>query len=290
MKVCGFTIVRNAIKFGYPVVESIQSILPLCDKLVVAVGESEDDTLALVRSIDPEKIVVLETVWDDSLRQGGKVLAVETNKAFDAIASEYDWCIYIQADEVFHENDYPKIIEAMRTYQDDSKIEGLLFKYLHFWGTFDYVGVSRNWYRHEIRVVKNDKAVRSYKDAQGFRKNNKKLRVKKIDATVFHYGYVRSPEVIKRKISNFHSLYYEGEHLEKKIELSKDFDYTQINAVRKFAGSHPQIMKTLISRLNWHVEIDPSKAKFSLKERILFAFEKVFNYRLFEYKNYKVLN
>jgi hypothetical protein len=290
MKVCGFTIVRNAIKFGYPVLESIQSILPLCDKIVVAVGESEDDTLALVKSIDPEKIVILETVWDDSLRQGGKVLAAETNKAFDAIASDFDWCIYIQADEVLHEKDYPIIMDAMRAYRDDSKVEGLLFKYLHFWGTYDYIGVTRNWYRHEIRVVKNDKAVHSYKDAQGFRKSGRKLQVKKIDATVFHYGYVKSPEVVKRKISNFHSLYCGGEDLEKKKELTKSFDYTQINAVRKFEGSHPQIMRNLISRLNWHVEIDTSKPRFSIKERILFAFEKVFNYRLFEYKNYKVIN
>jgi hypothetical protein len=289
MKVCGFTIIRNAIKYGYPVAESIQSILPICDKVVVAVGESEDDTLELIKSIDPNKIEIVKTIWDDSLRQGGKVLAIETDKAFDAVSADFDWCVYIQADEVLHEKDYPEILGAMRACKDDAKIEGLLFKYLHFWGTYDYVGVSRNWYRHEIRVVKNDKSVRSYKDAQGFRKHGRKLQVKKIDATVFHYGYVRSPEVIKRKISNFHSLYYDGERLEKELDSSKNFDYSQINAVRKFEGAHPQIMKSLISRLNWHVDVDPSKAKFSLKERILFAFEKVFKYRLFEYKNYSVM-
>jgi hypothetical protein len=235
MKVCGFAIVRNAIKFGYPVVESIQLILPLCDKIVVAVGKSEDDTLAIVKSIDPEKIVILETVWDDSLRQGGKVLAVETNKAFDdAIASAFDWCIYFQADEVLHENDYPKIMEAMRLYKDESKVEGLLFKYLHFWGTFDYLGVSRNWYRNEIHIIRNNKNIRSYKDAQGFRCNGKKLKVKTVDATVYHYGYVRPPDIIKRKISSFHSFYHSGEALIKKQEESLIFDYSGINVVKRF--------------------------------------------------------
>jgi len=290
MKVCGFTIIRNAIKYGYPVAESIRSILPICDKVVVAVGESEDDTLALIKSIDPKGIEIVKTVWDDSLRQGGKVLALETNKAFDAVSADFDWCVYIQADEVLHEKDYPEILRAMKAYKDDAKIEGLLFKYLHFWGTYDYIGVSRNWYRHEIRILKNDKAIRSYKDAQGFRKHGRKLQVKKNDATVFHYGYVRPPEVIKRKISNFHSLYFDGERLEKELASSKNFDYSQINAVRKFEGSHPEIMKTLISSLNWHVDVDPSKATYSLKERVLFAFEKVFKYRLFEYKNYSVMN
>ena len=289
MKVCGFTIVRNAIKYGYPVVESIKSILPLCDKVIVAVGKSDDDTLALIKSIDPLKVEIVETVWDDTLREGGKVLAVETNKALDAIPLEYDWCIYIQADEVLHEQDYPEIKEAMLKYKDTSAVEGLLFKYLHFWGTFDYIGVTRNWYRHEIRIIKNNKDVRSYRDAQGFRKNGKKLQVKKIDATVYHYGYVRSPDIIKSKISNFHSLYHEGESLEEKLKTTEEFDYSEINAVKKFTGSHPKIMKTLISKLDWHVDIDPSKAKFSLKDRLLFAFEKAFNYRLFEYKNYRVI-
>lgn len=157
-------------------------------KVVVAVGESEDDTLALIKSIDPKRIEIVKTVWDDSLRQGGKVLALETNKAFDAVSADFDWCVYIQADEVLHEKDYPEILRAMKAYKDDAKIEGLLFKYLHFWGTYDYIGVSRNWYRHEIRILKNDKAIRSYKDAQGFRKHGRKLQVKKLMPQYFIMG------------------------------------------------------------------------------------------------------
>jgi hypothetical protein len=82
MKVCGFTIIRNAIKFDYPVIESITSILPICDQFIVAVGNSDDETLQLIQSINSPKIKIIETIWDDSLREGGKVLADETNKAF----------------------------------------------------------------------------------------------------------------------------------------------------------------------------------------------------------------
>jgi hypothetical protein len=98
MKVTGFTIIRNAIKYDYPVVEAILSILPICDEFVVAVGNSEDETLHLIKNIDSDKIKILETVWDDSLRKGGKVLAIETNKAFDAISKDSDWCFYIHSD------------------------------------------------------------------------------------------------------------------------------------------------------------------------------------------------
>jgi hypothetical protein len=45
LQISGFTFVRNAIKYDYPIVEAVRSILPLCDEVVVAVGDSDDDTL-----------------------------------------------------------------------------------------------------------------------------------------------------------------------------------------------------------------------------------------------------
>lgn len=289
MKVCGFTIVRNAIKYSYPVIESIKSILPLCDQMVVAVGKSDDDTLNLIKSINDEKIVIVETVWDDSLRKNGLVLSVETNKALDAIVGEYDWCFYIQADEVLHEKFHPVIKAEMERWANDKNVEGLLFKYLHFWGTFDYVGVSRKWYRREIRIVRHDSRIRSYKDAQGFRKDDRKLNVKLIDAYIYHYGWVRPPEVIMNKMRNFHTYYHTGQDLEAVVSKVDDFDYSRIDAVRNFGDTHPKVMEELVKSLNWHVELDESKFKFNLKDTILYWFEKNFGYRLFEYKNYKII-
>ncbi|NVO11091.1 MAG: glycosyltransferase family 2 protein [Bacteroidales bacterium] len=289
MKVCGFTIVRNAIKYSYPVVESIKSILPICDKIVVAVGNSDDGTLELIKSIHPDKITIVETVWDDTLRAGGQVLAVETNKTLDAIAEDFDWCFYIQADEVVHEKYLPIIRNEMERWLNHPKVEGLLFKYLHFWGTFDFVGVSRKWYRREIRIVRNDKRIRSFRDAQGFRKEDRKLNVKLIDAYVYHYGWVRPPEVIKNKMRSFHALYHSDTALEEKVTEVADFDYSEIDAVKRFNDTHPKIMGDLVKNLNWHVQLDESKIKFNFKGYILFWIEKLFGYRLFEYKNYKII-
>jgi hypothetical protein len=39
MKISGFSFVRNGIKLYYPVIESIQSILPICDEFIIAVGK-----------------------------------------------------------------------------------------------------------------------------------------------------------------------------------------------------------------------------------------------------------
>ena len=170
MKVTGFTIVRNAIKFDYPIVEAITSILPLCDEFVVAVGNSEDTTLELIKSISSPKIRIIETTWDDSLREGGRVLAVETDKAFAAIKPDTDWAFYIQADEVIHEKYHPVILETMKKWNNDKNVEGLLFNYTHFYGSYDYVGDSRKWYKHEIRIVKYNSTICSFRDAQGLEK------------------------------------------------------------------------------------------------------------------------
>ncbi|HEY0899129.1 MAG TPA: glycosyltransferase family 2 protein, partial [Sphingobacteriaceae bacterium] len=177
MKVTGFSFIRNAIKNDYPISEAIRSILPLCDEFVVAVGKSDDETLSLVRQIDSTKIRIIETVWDEGARVGGRAFALETDKAFQAISADTDWAFYIQGDEAVHEKYHPAIKQAMEKYQHDEAVEGLLFKYLHFYGSYDYVASSRRWYRQEIRILKFNKGVHSYKDAQGFRKNGRKIRV-----------------------------------------------------------------------------------------------------------------
>jgi len=287
MFVSGFTIVRNAIQFDYPVVEAVRSILPLCDEVVVAVGNSEDDTLSLVKSIGSEKIRIIETVWDDSLREGGRVLALETDKAFAAISGKADWAFYIQADEVIHEQYHPAIREGMQRWKDEKNVDGLLFEYLHFYGSYDFVGDSRRWYRNEIRIVRNDKNIHSYRDAQGFRKaDGSKLRVKKIPAKVFHYGWVKPPEKQQAKQESFHRMWHDDEWMKKNVPQASAFDYSQIDSLARFEGTHPEVMQERIRRRNWSFDFDPTQKKLSLKSRLSMQFEKATGYRIGEYKNY----
>ena len=60
---------KNGVKFDYPVVEAITSILPLCDHFVVAVGDCNDGTMELIQSIGSEKIQIINTVWDPALKE-----------------------------------------------------------------------------------------------------------------------------------------------------------------------------------------------------------------------------
>ncbi len=285
MKVSGFTFIRNAIKYDYPIVESILSILPVCDEVVVAVGKSEDETLQMIENIDSDKIRIVETEWDLTLRKGGEVLAVETDKALAAISPDTDWCFYIQGDEVVHEQYLDTIKSAMQKWKDDKKVEGLLFKYKHFYGSYDYIGDSRRWYRREIRIVRNQIGVKSYRDAQGFRINDRKLKVKEIDAYIYHYGWVKPPEKQSAKQQSFNKFWHEDEFVEKKY-TDAPFDYSQIDYLTAFEGTHPKIMQPRIERKNWKFHYDPSKKSVGLKARILYLLEKYTGLRPWEYKNY----
>lgn len=288
MFVSGFTIARNVVKADYPIREAVFSVLPLCDEFVIAVGKSEDNTLDYIRSFDSPKIRIIETVWDDNLREGGQVLAVETNKAMDAIDSKADWCFYIQADECLHEQYYDAVREAMNQYRDDRSVEGLLFNYVHFYGSYDYVADSRNWYRREIRIVRRDPAIRSYKDAQGFRKNGHKLKVKQAGASIFHYGWVKHPRLQLEKLKQARKLWHSDEFLEKEYAGVESFDFSNVDSLQRYTGTHPEVMKKRIQEKNWHFEHDISIKQLGFKKRLLYFVEKLTGWRVGEHRNYKI--
>jgi hypothetical protein len=291
MKVTGFTFVRNAVRFDYPVTEAIRSILPLCDEVVVSVGNCNDGTLELIQSIGSPKIRIFYSEWDDSIRAGGRVLAIETDKALQHISRDTTWAFYIQADEVVHESDIPAIRAAMERYAGDARVEGLLFRYHHFYGSYDYVGDSRIWYNHEIRVIRYNPGIRSYRDAQGFRLNNRKLRVKPVEAYMYHYGWVKNPEEQARKWINSTSLYHgNNHHLMTRISSTEVFDYSEVDSLERFNGDHPMVMQDRINRKNWQFEHDISRKQFkNVKRRLLYWVEKRFGVRLWDYRNYRII-
>lgn len=273
----------------YPIVEAIRSILPVVDEMIILVGDSSDETIGLMESINDPKIRIHHSVWDASLRSGGTVLAVETNKAFQLTDPESDWAFYIQGDEVVHEKYHAAIRTACEKYKNDKRVEGLLFKYLHFYGTYDYVGDSRKWYDHEVRIIRNDRKIAAYKDAQGFRIGETKLRVKPVDAYIYHYGWVKSPEQMMKKQKQVSQYWNSDENIREFLASPDFYDFNEFDSLQRFNDTHPAVMKDRIQRKNWQVELDLAKKKFSLKDKLLYYFEQLTGIRLFDFRNYRVL-
>ena len=288
MKISGFTIIRNAIINDYPAVEAITSILPVVDEMIVSVGKSDDETEELIRSIGSPKIKIVQSEWDLSQLPGGRVMALETDKAMRHISADTDWAFYIQCDEVVHEKYHQSIINACKEQLNDKRIMGLVFNYVHFYGTYDYYGDSRRWYNKEIRIIRNDSRINSFRDAQGFRMNGKRIPCKFIDASIYHYGWVKNPILMDHKLRNL-STNWMGKAMKERLQnIDGVFNYDEFDSLARFDGTHPQVMLKRINEKNWDLNIDISKKRFTFKKWLMYIIEKLTGKRLFTFRNYEL--
>lgn len=293
MKISGFSFVRNGIKLGYPVTESIKSILPICDEFVISVGQSEDDTLEQIQAINNPKIKIIETKWDDKLFVRGAINAYQTNIALKECVG--DWGFYVQADEVVHEKYLLTIKTNCLKYLKVKEVEGLLFDYKHFWGSFNKYHKTRNWYRAEVRIVRNHIGVESFQSAQGFRLNGRKLNVARAEAEIFHYGWVRPPKTMTKKKIALDTLHHDKNWVkEHNPEPEKEFDYGNLKNCATYTDSHPEVMKEFIEKTNQLIYINPKSTEKHKHDklwiRLLSWIERhILKYQIGEWKNYVII-
>lgn len=282
MKISGFTMVKNAGKYHFPIRESILSILPIVDEFVVALGDCDelDNTREQIESIQSSKVRIIDRVWDEKDFVDGKIFANETSFALSQCSG--DWCFYLQADEVIHEQDLPIIQNACESYLEKPEVDGLLFKYNHFYADEKHYLPFRGWYKNEIRIIRNKVGIYSYKDAQSFRKgSSEKLNVKAIDAYIYHYGWVRPPETMQSKKKEQHSMHHGKEQAKKDYQLNpNDFDYGPLGSIPVFKGTHPKVMNEFIEKIHWRHKLNP--AKKGKVDRPLMKHEKM-KYKILSY-------
>ena len=241
MKISGATIVRNAIKYGYPVVEAIRSVLPICDEFIVNVGDSQDGTLDLIRSIDNPKIRIIQNQWDMS--QGPQVLSQQTNLALKECKG--DWAFYLQSDEVIHEADLNKLKFWMRYYLNRKDIDALRFWWFHFYGSFWRYRIDLGWYQKQDRIIRNNKKIESFGDAFSFRRiDGKPLRTRLTFCYLYHYGWVNSDEAMQKRYQNASAIGY----VNKKMNISITGDYGDLNRFPPYLGTHPDVMKEKVAQ------------------------------------------
>lgn len=241
MKISGFTIARNAVKFQYPILESIQSILPICDEFIVNVGASDDETLQLIKSLHNPKIRIIETEWD--LSMGKEVLSYQTNLALKECRG--DWAFYLQSDEVIHEADLPKLVKCMRESLLDGNVDSLRFWWLHFYGSYFRYRIDRGWFQKQDRIIRNNGSIESEGDAWGFhRKDGQPLRRKNTNCLLYHYGWVHSPSVMTQRRLNAERI---GFTQLTNDERSAEYSYGNLNRFPVYFGTHPSVMKQRIS-------------------------------------------
>ncbi len=235
MKVSGFTIARNILQYNYPVVESITSILPICDEFIVNVGDSDDSTLELIQSIGSSKIKIIQNKWDMS--QGKEVLSQQTNIALKECKG--DWAFYLQLDEVIHEKDLG-ILKLLMHRGLKQEVDAIRLKWFHFYGSYFRYRVDAGWYQKQDRIIRNNGEVESFGDAYAFRrKDGQELNRLNSGCYVYHYGWVHSPNVMAQRRLNAEKIGFISRN---EKERKEKYDFGDLNRFPPYFGSHPESM------------------------------------------------
>ena len=312
MKISGFSFVRNGVKLYYPVVESIKSILPICDEFVIAIGkgDEDDETRARIAAIGDPKIKIIDTVWEEQYYKKGVINGMQTNIAKEQCSG--DWLFYVQADEVVHEKYLPVIKRRCEELLNVDEVDGLLFRYKHFWGDYNHYHIGHGWYPNEIRIIKNKPDIYSWQSAQSFRRydyydnprqaeGTRKINVARVEAEIYHYGWVRPPHLMQNKRKALDSVHWgKGRAQEYYDKAPKEFDYGPLDRLGVFKGSHPKVMDKMISDFNWADKLQmsgkPNKYRElhkheQFKYRALSCIEKLFHggKQIGGFRNYNLL-
>ena len=295
MKISGFTFIRNGVTLGYPFIPAIRSLLPLCDEVIVNVPHSTDDTLAAVRAIGDPKIRIIESEWDESMRTSGLAMSHHTNLALQECTG--DWCVYIQGDEVLHEDSLPAMRAAMERELNDSAVQGLLVDYTHFYGSYWTYAYSFGWYQSEVRVVRRNAGIQSVGDAQGFRTTaNEKLYVKRSGGKYFHYGHALAPQQARIKRENFLKLSQSDATVAQEIGSRPQDFYDEDQKVKPFKGTHPAVMREIVAAAKWTYTSNAPLIRLPRKYRrnyfwedVAMIFKSVTGISVGVHKNYRLI-
>ena len=250
MKISGFSIARNIRKYNYPILEAIRAILPICDEFVINVGESDDDTFTFIQSLKDPKIRIIQTKWN--LDQKPDILSHATNLALKECKS--DWAFYVQADELIHEDDLPRLKGLMEKHLHDDKVDAFRFKWLHFFGSYHRYRIDHGWFQKQERIIRNNGTIESCTDAWTFRrKDGQPLRIKHSGCFLYHYGWVHPGDVMTQRRLNAETLW------KKEVpqgERKGVFSYGDLNRFPPYFGSHPAVMRPhlknhTLSRQDW---------------------------------------
>jgi glycosyltransferase involved in cell wall biosynthesis len=266
MQVSGLTFIRNGCRLGYPFVEAIKSALPLCDEFIVVVGESDDGTREAVAAIGDPRIKIVDSVWPSNIEPGYAVLAQQTNLGL--LQCQGDWVVYVQGNEVFHEDDLPTLKALMEQSQDRAEVEGILVERRTFYGDYEhFFRVYPDRFKYVVRLFKTGIGVASVGDAMTFARFKDYGRVgrdlKCIDSGVeqYRYGCVLTAEAARAKRE-------EAAHfadLSNEFELDNYYQDKPRQYFAEFKGQHPAVMAERIRAHQFHLKAHSERWRTKLK-------------------------
>lgn len=242
-----YSYLKNGVLFDYPFRESILSVIDWVDEMVIGYAtDCEDNTRAELEALArqyPKLRLFPSEVWCKNRGQKGEVIRWAAEEAMQQCQGEWLW--HIQADEVYHEADLPRLKDALRSSQG---VAAYRFPILHFYGDYQTLISEKaqeiGWYQRCIRLARRGQ-TQHIKDAWTQMLNPQAQgEIRDLEIRIFHYGHVRQAEAMRLKSSYMEQLY---------APLPQDFqvcppgeyvyDRVPQEYLQTFTDSHPQTMR-----------------------------------------------
>jgi hypothetical protein len=247
-------ILRNIVKFKYPIKRVVNSVYDLADEIILSVDPtSEDGSLEYCKTFfgGRKKITIIESIWDlRNIDRNGAEFSRQTNVAIDACNGDYVFSL--QGDEAVFEGDFETIRSEIEFMGKNGFNSSEMLR-IYFYGSIDVI--RSDWSVPINRLFKRG-TMRSSGDAM-FCEPVGENKVYKSKVCIYHYSRIGDPSVISSRIRFLDGLFHKDENLLDPDDLPQyKFDVFNFdcynkpeidvgrqkvngNVLFKYYGSHP---------------------------------------------------
>ena len=247
MTLSGIVPLRNGFSLDYCFRECIQSLLPVCEEVVVADGDSTDGTREVIDewARREAKLTIVRYPWPNP--KGDIDFFVKWIQ-FVRESAHHPFVFQLDADEVLSDHSYEWIEHIKRTYPEHAQVSFKCDRY-NFW--FDH--------RHMIPhgVCLSHRVIRLapqnvWLPSDGPHVNGAACIGMSVDSPIqiFHYGFLRTREGFFRKAHDLQTMFFDSydPRLAKAesvpgnwMEKIEGVEWT--SRLLRFDGDHPSVAK-----------------------------------------------
>jgi len=214
----GVIFIRNGEQYDYSYKEAISCLQELCDKVVILDAGSDDGTAEMLQQYEDQNTMVVCLGVDEwEKQQGREKLSYFQNLALSFLDTDYYFLL--QGDEILHEDSFIEVRKAIETGK-----EAFYCKRVNLWGDCNrYINVEPERQPCSTTVIRLAKTkYRSVGDGESIEAISDISFVDKI--RIYHYGFVRKKEVMKRKVINMQEAVFQLGFHDPKLDESETFN------------------------------------------------------------------
>lgn len=203
--ISGIVPVRNAFNLEYTLAETVESLLPVCDEVVISDGESTDGTQEFIRDWMTREPKIKLCVYDWPNPQGDVDFYVTWLQSLRCHAS-CTFVLQLDADEILSEHSYPTIERFKAETNPDDRVSLWCRRY-NFWKDAQHLIPHGVCLGHRVVRI-GPQSV--WMPSDGPHPKGSEMIAMAVDSNVeiFHYGFLRRREAFFLKARELQKMFF----------------------------------------------------------------------------------